>query len=173
MSNRFLERANTFINGLGRTLGTVGIIVLVVMMILTGTDVFLRYVFNKPILGSAEITEFMMLALGFTAIAWCTATKAHIKVDILSNYIPDTGKILSDTLFYILYLLLSAFIAWRSFLEAMAVRPTSIAAGARSSILDIPYYPFYMFISIVFGLIALMLLIYIGQSIAQVVKRWT
>ncbi len=173
MSSQVLTRAQALINALGRILGIIGMIVLVAMMLLTGFDVFLRYVFNRPILGSAEITELMMVTFAFITIVWCTAGKAHIKVDLLSNRIPDTAKIVSDTLFYFLYLVLTSFIAWRNFLEALAVRPTSTFAGAGSSILDIPHYPFYMLIAVACALIAVMLLIYIGQGIAQVAKRWT
>ncbi|MFC1846344.1 TRAP transporter small permease [Chloroflexota bacterium] len=172
MSNQILAYAQAFVNIVSRSLGILGMVVLVAMMLLTGVDVFLRYVFNSPILGSAEITELMMAALAFVTIVWCTAGKAHIKVDLLSSRIPETGKAISDIVFYLLYLVLVSFMAWRSFLEALAVRPTSTSSGAGSSLLAIPHYPFYMLIAFACLLMALMLLIYMAQDIAKVVKKW-
>jgi TRAP-type C4-dicarboxylate transport system permease small subunit len=168
-----LARAQAFINILSQILGIIGMVVLVAMMLLTGVDVFLRYVFNSPILGSAEITELIMVTLAFVTIVWCTAGKAHIKVDLLSSRIPETGRTISDVLFYFMYLVLASLIAWRSFLEALAVRPTSTSAGAGSSILNIPHYPFYLLIAVACVLIALIMLVYIAHGITQVVKKWT
>ena len=173
MSDPAPSRAQKVVNFIGRLTNTVGIIVLVAMMLLTGIDVFLRYVFNRPILGSVEITELLMVVLSFMAIVWCTSAKLHIKVDLLSNRLSDTTKIVSDIIFYFLYLALIGFITWRSFLEALSVRPTDVYGGARSSILDILHYPFYLLIAVAGGLISLILLIFIGQSIAKVVRKWT
>jgi len=172
MSNQILAYTQAFVNIISRALGILGMVVLVAMMLLTGVDVFLRYVFNSPILGSAEITELMMATLAFITIVWCTAGKAHIKVDLLSAYIPDKGKMISDVVFYLLYFVLVSLMSWRTFLEALAVRPTSTSAGAGSSLLAIPHYPFYMLIAFACLLMALMLLVYIAQGIAEVVKKW-
>jgi len=173
MSNQILTYAQAFVNIISRSLGILGMVVLVAMMLLTGVDVFLRYVFNSPILGSAEITELMMATLAFIAIVWCTAGKAHIKVDLLSSRISEKGKTISDVVFYLLYLVLISLMAWRNLLEALAVRPTSTSPGAGSSLLYIPHYPFYLLISVACVLMALMLLIYIAQDIAKVVKKWS
>ena len=168
-----LTQMQTLVNQIGRVLGIIGMAVLVAMMLLTGIDVFLRYVFNRPILGSIEITELMMLTFAFAAIVWCTANKSHIKVDLISGRIPDSAKSISDIIFYIFYLVLNVFLAWRNFLEAMALKPAIGYAGGRTSILDILHYPFYLLIAVACALISIMLLIYIIQDIAQVVKRWT
>lgn len=167
-----LERAQAFINILSKSLSIIGMVALIAMMLLTGIDVFLRYVFNSPILGSAEITELMMVTLAFVAIVWCTADNAHIKVDLLSSRIPEIGKIISDVVFYLMYLVLVSLMAWRSFLEALSVRPTSTTVGARSSILFIPHYPFYFLIAFACILMALILLIFIANCIAQAAKKW-
>lgn len=167
-----MARVHKFVNSLGRVFGIAGIVVLVAMMLVTGADVFLRYVFNSPILGSSEIIELMMLVVGFTTIVWCTVDKSHIQVDLFSRFIPYTARTISDIVFYLLALMLMSFIGWRTFLEALAIRPTNTSLGEATWILDIPHYPFYIFITVACVLVALMLLVYIGQSIAKVVKKW-
>jgi TRAP-type C4-dicarboxylate transport system permease small subunit len=46
-----LARVDKAIHAIGQTMGNIGIAVLVAMMLLTVADVFLRYVFNRPIMG--------------------------------------------------------------------------------------------------------------------------
>jgi len=172
VSNGVLTRVHRFVSSLGRAFGIAGIVVLVVMMLTTGADVFLRYAFNSPILGSCELIELMMLVVAFTTIVWCTVDESHIKVDLLSKFIPHTSQTISDIVFYLISLVLMSLIGWRSFLEALAIRPTDISAGEMTWILDIPHYPFYIFITLACVLTALMLLVHIGQGIAKVVKKW-
>ncbi len=53
---------------LSSLLANLGAIVLLMMMGLTTADVVARYVFNAPILGVFELTEFMVLILIFSWI---------------------------------------------------------------------------------------------------------
>ena len=65
--------------------GFLALITIVIMMMLTTVDVFLRYVFNRPILGSFEVTELLMVSVAGLSLAWCTLKSGHIRVDIIIN----------------------------------------------------------------------------------------
>jgi len=47
-----------------------GMIFFVCMVFLTFFDVILRYFFGRPISGSIEITEIMMVILVFSCLSW-------------------------------------------------------------------------------------------------------
>ena len=58
------------------------------MLILTFADVFLRYLFNKPIDGSLELTEFMMALLVVFGMVYCAFRKGHIRIDLVTEHLP-------------------------------------------------------------------------------------
>ena len=75
-----------------RIINTVGLGVLAVMMFLTATDVTLRYVFNRPIPGAFELTEFLMATLVAFALAYTQVHKGHINVDLIISRFPPRAQ---------------------------------------------------------------------------------
>ncbi|MGE3248206.1 MAG: TRAP transporter small permease [Beijerinckiaceae bacterium] len=59
-----------------------GAVLLAVMMALTCADVFMRYVLLRPILGSNEMTEFLLGGVIFAGLALVTAKREHIVVSL-------------------------------------------------------------------------------------------
>jgi TRAP-type transport system small permease protein len=68
------------------------VIVLFVMMLLTTTDVFGRYLLNKPIPGSIDFITVMMVILVFPALAYVTAQGGHVRTDIIFERLSVRGK---------------------------------------------------------------------------------
>lgn len=60
---------------------------LVVLMMVTVADVFLRYVFNKPIRGSYDIVECMLLIFVFNGMAAAFFGRRNIAIDILDSFV--------------------------------------------------------------------------------------
>ncbi|MCX5841584.1 MAG: TRAP transporter small permease subunit, partial [Deltaproteobacteria bacterium] len=60
--------------------------VLFAMMLLTMMDVVLRKVFSKGILGTLELTEFMMVGLVFFALARVEMLDRNISVDLVEKH---------------------------------------------------------------------------------------
>jgi len=147
---------------------SVAMLILVGMMLLTVVDVGGRYLINKPIVGSTEITEVMMLSLAFLALVWCTVKKVHIKLDLLTDHIPPAVRTINDTIFFILGMVVFSLISWQNFRMAR----DHLAAGHSSWVLHIPNYPFYFVVAITSGIVALVLLLFIIQNIVQGIKRW-
>ena len=61
----FIERG---IDWLSWTIHRIGGFILAAMMFLTATDVFLRYIFNRPISGALELNENMLVIVFFFSI---------------------------------------------------------------------------------------------------------
>lgn len=69
-----------------------GAILLLGMMFLVVADVTGRYLFNRPIHGTMEITTFIMVGLVYLTIAHTQAIKAHIKVELIFERLSIKGK---------------------------------------------------------------------------------
>ena len=145
--------------------GMIGVAVVVIMVFYTTADVTLRYFFNKPIADVYELTGFMMLIVGCLTIAWCALTDQHVKVDILV-------KLLSPRLQNILMLLNNLLVSGVSLLmvvQTFKFGMYMLETGAHTTLIKMPYYPFYFimaqFLPVVFAM--LMMLI---RSFYKVVK---
>jgi TRAP-type C4-dicarboxylate transport system permease small subunit len=164
---KFFSAADTKVKQISEIFGVVGVVALTFMMLLTVCDVCLRYFFNRPIMASAEFTEYLMLVTGFLGMGWCAVKNTHIKVELIVGRFPDKAQGIVDTINAIIILGLSAFIALQSFSEGMTAR----AMGKASSITDIPHYPFYMIVVLGYILLFFAMLPILVQSIKKASKR--
>jgi TRAP-type C4-dicarboxylate transport system permease small subunit len=149
--------------------GFIAIVAVIVMMVMIVCDVFSRYVFNSPILGVVELTEIMMVSMGFLAVVYTTVKNAHVKVEVMTTILPDISKFILDAFYYIVSIVVLFFIVRQNFLESMEV----MHRGKGTTLLDIPVFPFYSIISIGCGLVAIILFIRLIQHVMKAVERWS
>ena len=122
-----------------RISGLVAMGVLILMMLLTVADVFLRATLNKPIIGTTEITEQMMVAVVFLGFGWCALQGRHIRVDLfVSRYSLGTQRVI-DLMMYSVGLILVAVMCWRTFVTTLTVQQL----GLTCAYIGLPKYPFY------------------------------
>ena len=132
------------ISRLSKYLSYVAGFVLIAMMLLTTADVAGRYLFNSPILGGFEVTEFTMVCLVFCSLAYTQSKKAHVAVDILANLLPPKGQRFIDIINYLISFLILALITWKSIERGFEV----MANKESSAILQIPVYPFMFLVAL-------------------------
>jgi TRAP-type C4-dicarboxylate transport system permease small subunit len=125
-------------------LSYIGNTALAFMMLLTTVDVFGRYFFNSPVLGAYEITEYLMLIMVFSFLAFAQSKKAHINVDIVFNRLPAGLQTVLERFNHIVCLLMMILITWKSAQRIAELKKT----GEASLLLKIPDYPFAIFIVI-------------------------
>jgi TRAP-type C4-dicarboxylate transport system permease small subunit len=154
------------INALGRIMNIAASTVLAAMMLLTVTDVCMRYFLRRPILGTTEITENMMVCLTFFGLAWCAAQHSHLRVDLVMSRFSPRVQALVDGMTTLAGFAMVGLIAWRSLIEAMAVKDLDIV----SSLLRIPAFPFYYVIALGSALLALVMVIQIIQYFGKAVR---
>jgi TRAP-type C4-dicarboxylate transport system permease small subunit len=63
----------------------VAVTALVTLMMVTVVDVFMRYLFNRPIRASLETVEVMLLVFVFNGMAAAFFNRRHIVIDLLDN----------------------------------------------------------------------------------------
>jgi len=154
------------IRSLSRFMNAVACGVLVLMMLLTVSDVVLRSLLRRPILGTTELTENMMACLAFLALAWCAVERSHLKVDLVMIMLPARVQAIVDSLTLLAGLCLVGLISWRSFLEAMVVKELNI----ESSLLRIPAYPFYYVMAVGFAVLCLVMVMQFVERVGKAVK---
>ena len=141
-------------------------IVVGLMMLLTVADVFMRFFFNSPITGATEITEFMMICVVFLALAWCALTKMHVKVSLLVSNFSNKAQTIIDIITLTATLIICAIITWRSLLESISTYKNHIA----SSLINLPYYPFKLIMTLGFAVFCLAITALIAEKIGALIK---
>ena len=159
--------AQKTINQVSRVASILAVVFLLIMMALTVTDVFLRSFFNSPILGSMEITEYLIVVAGFLGLAWCAAKRGHLKVDMIMDRLSPRAQEISDSITMILALTVVPLVAWQCFEQAQY----TLVEGNASAILHIPDYIFYNVAGVGYALLSLVLLTILADSIGKVIKR--
>lgn len=116
---------------------------ILLMMILTCADVFLRYFFNAPIEGALDLTQMLMVIVVFFALAYCGWTGGHIVVDLLRELIPAKILVPLAVAVNATGAAMMLTIAWQSIVTARAYMQT----GETPMTLLVPKYPFILIVS--------------------------
>lgn len=90
-----------------------GIFVLVMMLITMG-DVVMRSLFNSPLEGAFEITEFMMAGVVFLGLAYMQREKGHLAIEVFTERMPPWGRTVVRIFGYLVALALFAAIAYET-----------------------------------------------------------
>ena len=140
--SRILSRILKILQRLSTYLAYLGCLALFSMMCLTIADVAGRYIFNKPILGAYELTEFMVLVLIFSFLGYTQAHKSHVAVDLFIMFFPQKFKIAIEIFNHLACLAVMILITWMGFEKAIEMMET----GESSPNLALPSYPFVFFL---------------------------
>ena len=129
---------------ISRFLAYLGALALFAMMCLTMADVVGRYLFNAPVLGAFELTEYLVLIMIFSFLAYTQSCGSHVSVDLVVSHLPKKGRIYIELFNHVVCLLLMALIGWMGLERALELKAT----GEISPNLSIPHYPFAIFLVI-------------------------
>jgi len=160
----FLEKA---VFPISRFLYVIGQFILVLMVLITVVDVFLRYVLNRPILGSYELTQFMMAILVFASVGYTMTVKGHVIVDLATTRLSQRAQALIECITSLLGAILFAIVTWRNVLQAgIAWRRHDVSAE-----LFITTSPFILFVAVGIAVLSLVLVVQFIQSLAKAIRR--
>ncbi len=144
------------------SLGTVSILLLAGLAILTCVDVVARYYFNSPVNGAFELTQMMLFAVIFAALPLTTLRNEHVDVELLTAIAGDRinrmcralGNLVSAAVLFVL--------AWRLWAHGMQLG----AGGAVTNSLELPLAPLGILAAFSCGLSGIAALINFAQDIA-------
>jgi TRAP-type C4-dicarboxylate transport system permease small subunit len=127
--------------------------IILLLMVFTVIDVFLRYIFNAPLKSVYEFTEFVMAAIVFLGLAYTGWVGGHISVDLFAKWLDRPAlRFLTAAIAFVgagLFIL----VAYRAALETVAT------IGQVSNRLGWPHYPFRFTVVVGSALLALVLIV--------------
>ncbi len=150
------NRIELAINRVGKVLSILAGTALAVMMFLMAADVVCRYLFNAPIPGALELVEYMMAISIPLSIAFCTAIRSHVSVEMIVEKLPTP---LQAAISFVVTVLMVAFLvilSRQSFLNII----DSYQSNITSAVLKIPAYPFTIPVALGMSCYALFLVLH-------------
>lgn len=164
--NKLASLVERGLSRLNRIAVTVAAASLVVMMMLTVADTILRYVFNQPILGAFELTEFMIILLVFFGLAYTQQTKGHVSIDLVADRLPRTAQGIMGLITSLLATGFISLMVWRQIVYAE--RLSNMNQVSRE--LGLPISPFVVCAAVGTAVFCLALLVDVVYS-ARAVKK--
>lgn len=111
---------------------TLLIILLVIMTLLMGIQVFSRYLLNASLSWSEELTRYLFVWSGFLSISYCIKKWISIKIDQIINMFPKTIyvwlQLLLNMILFVFFLYLCTH-AWEYLQQSIASQQKSPALG--------------------------------------------
>jgi len=150
-----------FMKFLRRVIEPIVSIVMFFMMALTFCDVVGRYVFNAPIVGALELTEFSMAIVIFLGLVLLTAEEGHVTVDLIDSLVPDKIKPIQQVIINLINLIVMGIISWQLWIKAK----DAVEYGDRTEFLMIPLSPLMFFMSFMTGISCLILVFIMINSL--------
>lgn len=161
--NRWFEK---WVHPVSRIMNWIASVVLFLMMILTITDVVLRKTLSKSILGTVEVTEFLLVIVIFFTLAHTEILNGHVKVDLVMSRFGERAQSLVDMITQFICFILCVLITWSTLIYAEVMR----VSGEVSQDLWVPIYPFIYVVAMGCAVLALTLLMKFFLSVMRVVK---
>ncbi|MFC4025186.1 TRAP transporter small permease [Oceanobacillus longus] len=69
-----------------------------------GLQVFMRYVMNNSLAWPEELSRYIFIWFTFIGVSYAVHKNAHLRIDILFNYVPDRVRKLFETISDIFFL---------------------------------------------------------------------
>ena len=160
----WFETVKKWIHKLNRFIGGVGAWFLIPLMIITAVDVVSRDVFNHPIPGTVELSQYMLAVFVLLGLAYSQQVKAHVAVSLFISRLSRPVQLSLNILSAVLCLFISFVIAWQGWVVGIEEKTVS-------DMLRVPQYPFRLLVAVAAFLMCLELLMDLGDSLRKLVGR--
>lgn len=151
------------IAAVGRIAGFIAAVMAAILTLLTVSDICGRFFFTRPIIGTTELTEYLLAIMAFFAIAWAAVTRRHVVVDLVMSHFSPRVQTIVDSITCLFSIGIYVIITWRLIMEGVDLQQLNLI----STFLDVPKYPFY-YIAALGG--ALLTLVTVTNLIQYVLK---
>jgi len=160
--NSFLDRAEVGLGACWRGLGMGGSLALLLIMFGVSADAILRYALNRPITGTLEGVELLLVFAVFLSLARTQAERGHIAVGIITERLAGRPRAALDVLTALLGLLLFGAVTWAT--AGMALRSWQMGEYA-AGLIAFPIYPSRILVALGSLLLCLQLLLELGRAL--------
>ena len=161
---RWFETVKKGIQKVNRFIAGVGAWCLIPLMVITAVDVMSRDIFNRPIPGTVELSQYMLAVFILLGLAYTQQVKAHVTVSLFTSRLSNPVQLTFNIISTLLCLFISFIIAWQGWVVGIGEKTVS-------DMLRVPQYPFRILVAVAAFLVCLELLIDLGDSLKKLVGR--
>jgi TRAP-type C4-dicarboxylate transport system permease small subunit len=133
-------------------------------MIITAVDVVGRDVFNHPIPGTVELSQYMLSIFILLGFAYAHQVKAHVAVSIITSRLPQNAQFILNLITTLMGLFIFSILAWQGLVVGVEERTVS-------DMLRIPQYPFRILVAVAAFFVCLELLVDFEETFNKLVRR--
>jgi len=159
----FIERR---VEPCSRYINAIGACTALVMVILVTVHVLSRALFKKPLMGTVELEELMLVILVFLGMAYTQVQKKHISVDFLTSRFSERAQEILSIATSLLSTCLFFALSWQSILLSL----TYLDKGVATFNLRIPLFWIIWIIALGFFLFGVVLLKVFFQAASSTIK---
>jgi len=141
---------------------------LMLMMFIGAADVIMDKLFNRPIPGTLEFTESLLVMSFFMAIGFTQLRRGHIAVELFKSRVKGTKKEFLDIISYLLLLVfffLIAFQGWKFALYSLRI------LEFQSGPINFPVYPAKLIAAFGLSIMTLQCLADLVDGIRKIIRR--
>ncbi len=146
-----------WLNRINRILAKVELILLflivLIMVLLSGMQIFLRKIFNLGFLWSDILLRHLVLWVSFLGASLATMENKHIKIDLLTPLLPPKWRKWVLVLVYVFAIFITLLLSRAAYHFVLTEKEFGSTIFS-----DIPSWPFEIIIPVGFGLITLRLI---------------
>jgi len=122
-----------------RFFNTFAMILIAAMMVIVVADVAGIFLANKPFPAALELTEFFMVAIVYSALAYTQSIKGHITIELFTERFGAKRRLIVETASFFIGLIFFVFLAWQTwnmFWYSLQIREIAFTAA-----FPLPRYP--------------------------------
>ena len=152
MKTSFFEKA---VAGISSLFNMVASAALVLMMVLSCADIFMRYIFNRPITGTYDVVGLSGAVLVSFALPYTMLKKGHVAVEILVQSLSRGKRLVIETFSHLLGISLFLVLVWQALLLSRDMK----AAGEVTPTVHLPFYPIVYCMALCFFILSLAIVV--------------
>jgi TRAP-type C4-dicarboxylate transport system permease small subunit len=160
----WLIRIKKGIQAVNRFIAGVSGVFLIPLMIITAVDVVGRDVFNHPIPGTVELSQYMLAVFILLGFAYTHQVKAHVAVSIITSRLSQNAQFILNIITTLIGLFIFSILAWQGLVVGVEERTVS-------DMLRIPQYPFRILVAVAAFSVCLELLVDVEETVNKLVRR--
>ena len=160
----WLEKLKRLIQTVNRFIAKVGACFLIPLMLITSTDVLSRDLFDSPVPGTIELSQYLLAVFILLGIAYTQQVKGYVEVTLLTSRLPLRARSILSIIATLMSLSIFSILVWQGWVVGIEERTVS-------DMLRIPQYPFRALVAVAAFLTCLELLIDLGNAVKKMVRR--
>jgi TRAP-type C4-dicarboxylate transport system permease small subunit len=160
----WFQRAKEKTRVINRFVAAVSGFFLIPLMLITAADVVARDLFNHPIPGTIELSQYMLAIFVLLGLAYTQQMKAHVTVSLFTSHLSERTQAILNVFTTLIGLFIFVILAWQGLVVGFEERTVS-------DMLRIPQYPFRLLVAAAGFFVLLELLIDLGDAMKTLARR--